>query len=171
QAEAGPGGPGPAGRTRYDTSLGLLTKKFIGLLSESPDGVLDLNRAAGLLGVQKRRIYDITNVLEGIQLIRKKSKSHIQWIAGGFLAASPFPIPSACARWPTSPTRTCAPWAHSRSRRCVRSGGAALGTIWSVPGGRHQGGPCSAARGSLCVLWGCLSSGGAVGAGRAPGAP
>ncbi|KAM8796176.1 transcription factor E2F2 [Eudromia elegans] len=73
----------PGERSRYDTSLGLLTKKFIRLLSESPDGVLDLNRAAELLEVQKRRIYDITNVLEGIQLIRKKSKSHIQWMGTG----------------------------------------------------------------------------------------
>jgi transcription factor E2F3 len=29
--------------------------------------------------VQKRRIYDITNVLEGIGLIEKKSKNNIQW--------------------------------------------------------------------------------------------
>ncbi|XP_035757195.1 transcription factor E2F2, partial [Egretta garzetta] len=70
----------PGEKTRYDTSLGLLTKKFIRLLNESPDGVVDLNRAAEVLEVQKRRIYDITNVLEGIQLIRKKSKNNIQWI-------------------------------------------------------------------------------------------
>ncbi|GCB84480.1 hypothetical protein scyTo_0025045, partial [Scyliorhinus torazame] len=70
----------PGEKTRYDTSLGLLTKKFVHLLSESPDGVLDLNRAAEVLEVQKRRIYDITNVLEGIQLIRKKSKNNIQWM-------------------------------------------------------------------------------------------
>uniref|UniRef100_A0A8C3J520 E2F transcription factor 2 n=1 Tax=Calidris pygmaea TaxID=425635 RepID=A0A8C3J520_9CHAR len=68
----------PGEKTRYDTSLGLLTKKFIRLLNESSDGVVDLNRAAEVLEVQKRRIYDITNVLEGIQLIRKKSKNHIQ---------------------------------------------------------------------------------------------
>ncbi|XP_031988515.1 transcription factor E2F2-like isoform X2 [Corvus moneduloides] len=73
----------PGERTRYDTSLGLLTKKFIRLLNESPDGVVDLNRAAEVLEVQKRRIYDITNVLEGIQLIRKKSKNHIQWMGTG----------------------------------------------------------------------------------------
>ncbi|XP_062450122.1 LOW QUALITY PROTEIN: transcription factor E2F2 [Rhea pennata] len=73
----------PGEKTRYDTSLGLLTKKFIHLLSESADGVLDLNRAAEVLEVQKRRIYDITNVLEGIQLIRKKSKNHIQWMGTG----------------------------------------------------------------------------------------
>ncbi|KAM9736017.1 transcription factor E2F2 isoform 2-T2 [Dama dama] len=68
----------PGEKTRYDTSLGLLTKKFIYLLSESEDGVLDLNWAAEVLDVQKRRIYDITNVLEGIQLIRKKAKNNIQ---------------------------------------------------------------------------------------------
>nr|XP_061823914.1 transcription factor E2F2-like [Nerophis lumbriciformis] len=72
----------PGERTRYDTSLGLLTKKFVGLIAESPDGVLDLNWATDVLEVQKRRIYDITNVLEGVQLIRKKSKNNIQWLVG-----------------------------------------------------------------------------------------
>ncbi|KAG8506683.1 Transcription factor E2F2 [Galemys pyrenaicus] len=75
----------PGEKTRYDTSLGLLTKKFIYLLSESKDGVLDLNWAAEVLDVQKRRIYDITNVLEGIQLIRKKAKNNIQWVGRGLL--------------------------------------------------------------------------------------
>lgn len=70
----------PGERTRYDTSLGLLTKKFVGLIAESPNGVLDLNWATEVLEVQKRRIYDITNVLEGVQLIRKKSKNNIQWL-------------------------------------------------------------------------------------------
>ncbi|XP_011355882.1 transcription factor E2F2 isoform X2 [Pteropus vampyrus] len=74
----------PGEKTRYDTSLGLLTKKFIYLLRESKDGVLDLNWAAEVLDVQKRRIYDITNVLEGIQLIRKKAKNNIQWVRGMF---------------------------------------------------------------------------------------
>ncbi|KAH0617891.1 hypothetical protein JD844_016597 [Phrynosoma platyrhinos] len=79
----------PSEKTRYDTSLGLLTKRFIQLLSQSPDGVVDLNKAAEVLKVQKRRIYDITNVLEGIHLIKKKSKNNIQWILsdyGGMLA-------------------------------------------------------------------------------------
>ncbi|XP_019909373.3 transcription factor E2F2 isoform X2 [Esox lucius] len=78
----------PGERTRYDTSLGLLTKKFVGLLSESPDGVLDLNWATEVLEVQKRRIYDITNVLEGVQLIRKKSKNNIQWMVGSVFEGS-----------------------------------------------------------------------------------
>uniref|UniRef100_G1KBH0 E2F transcription factor 3 n=1 Tax=Anolis carolinensis TaxID=28377 RepID=G1KBH0_ANOCA len=82
----------PRKKTRYDTSLGLLTKRFVQLLSQSPDGVVDLNKAADVLKVQKRRIYDITNVLEGIHLIKKKSKNNIQWMGcslsdfGGTLA-------------------------------------------------------------------------------------
>lgn len=40
---------------------------------------MDLHEAAEKLGVRKRRIYDITNVLEGIGLIRKESKNNMQW--------------------------------------------------------------------------------------------
>ena len=40
---------------------------------------MDLNAAVERLEVQKRRIYDITNVLEGIGLIRKVSKNNIRW--------------------------------------------------------------------------------------------
>ncbi|KAM4562899.1 transcription factor E2F1 [Odontesthes bonariensis] len=67
-------------KSRYDTSLNLTTKRFLDLLSQSADGVVDLNWASQVLDVQKRRIYDITNVLEGIQLISKKSKNNIQWL-------------------------------------------------------------------------------------------
>ncbi|PSR89834.1 Transcription factor E2FB like [Actinidia chinensis var. chinensis] len=69
----------PGGPCRYDSSLGLLTKKFINLIKHAEDGILDLNKAADTLEVQKRRIYDITNVLEGIGLIEKKLKNRIQW--------------------------------------------------------------------------------------------
>ncbi|KAI3518037.1 hypothetical protein L1887_06384 [Cichorium endivia] len=64
---------------RYDSSLGLLTKKFVNLIHSDKDGILDLNKAAVILEVQKRRIYDITNVLEGIGLVEKASKNHIRW--------------------------------------------------------------------------------------------
>ncbi|GJQ85257.1 E2f2 [Trypoxylus dichotomus] len=66
--------------SRYEKSLGLLTTKFVDLLQKANGGVLDLKIAADMLAVrQKRRIYDITNVLEGIGLIEKKSKNSIQW--------------------------------------------------------------------------------------------
>ncbi|TKY53142.1 Transcription factor E2FA [Spatholobus suberectus] len=69
----------PASNCRYDSSLGLLTKKFINLVKHAKDGILDLNKAAETLEVQKRRIYDITNVLEGIGLIEKNIKNRIHW--------------------------------------------------------------------------------------------
>lgn len=66
-------------QVRYDNSLGLLTRRFVQMLRESPDGTLDLNLSSSQLGVQKRRIYDITNVLEGIGLIEKKGKNNVRW--------------------------------------------------------------------------------------------
>jgi hypothetical protein len=80
-----------------------LTKKFITLLRDAPTGVspvphydvlislpalfvahqmLNLNEASSLLEVQKRRIYDITNVLEGVGLLEKTSKNNIKWNGG-----------------------------------------------------------------------------------------
>lgn len=46
--------------------------------------VLNLNEASTLLSVQKRRIYDITNVLEGVGLLEKTSKNNIRWQGGVF---------------------------------------------------------------------------------------
>ena len=70
--------------SRQEKSLGLLTTKFVELLKNAQNGVLDLKVAADQLAVrQKRRIYDITNVLEGIGLIEKRSKNSIQWKGGG----------------------------------------------------------------------------------------
>ena len=89
---------------RYDSSLGLLTKKFTTLIQNAPEGVLDLNHAATLLGVQKRRIYDITNVLEGIGIIEKRSKNNIQV---------------------RRPPPTCKPLAMLRAQIC-RCGGAVV---------------------------------------------
>ncbi|KAJ8476988.1 hypothetical protein OPV22_020715 [Ensete ventricosum] len=73
----------PVGTCRYDSSLGFLTKKFLNLIKRAQDGILDLNNAAETLEVQKRRIYDITNVLEGIGLIEKKLKNKICWKGSG----------------------------------------------------------------------------------------
>jgi len=74
----------PGTPSRHEKSLGLLTSRFVSLLQEAKDGILDLKVAADQLAVrQKRRIYDITNVLEGIGLIEKRSKNSIQWKGAG----------------------------------------------------------------------------------------
>lgn len=65
-----------------DTSLGFLTQRFTELLSRTTDGVLDLNIVAQELCISKRRVYDVTNVLEGIKLIKKKSKNMVEWLGG-----------------------------------------------------------------------------------------
>eukprot|EP00871_Galdieria_phlegrea_P001622 jgi/Galph1/2460/GphlegSOOS_G1099.1 len=64
---------------RYDSSLGFLTKKFVEIIRNSENGEADLNEITRQLNVQKRRIYDITNVLEGIGIIEKRAKSIIVW--------------------------------------------------------------------------------------------
>lgn len=69
----------PILKPRQENSLGELTKKFIQLIKRTDDYCIDLNDAVGELDVQKRRIYDITNVLEGIGLIEKYSKNKIRW--------------------------------------------------------------------------------------------
>ena len=68
---------------RVDNSLLVLTKKFMQLQPNDGDrGLLNLNDAAQRLGVQKRRLYDITNVLEGIDMIEKMGKNSIRWKIG-----------------------------------------------------------------------------------------
>jgi transcription factor E2F3 len=57
----------------------------VSLIQNSENKCIDLNDAVKVtftqvLNVQKRRIYDITNVLEGIGLIQKKHKNKIQWV-------------------------------------------------------------------------------------------
>lgn len=63
---------------KHDNSLGVLTKQFVELIQKQDKHCIDLNEAVKHLKVQKRRIYDITNVLEGIGLIQKTNKNKIQ---------------------------------------------------------------------------------------------
>ncbi|XP_018413891.1 PREDICTED: transcription factor E2F6 [Nanorana parkeri] len=67
-------------RARFDASLFYLTRKFMDIIKTAPEGVVDLNEAAKQLGVRKRRVYDITNALDGIRLIQKRSKNLVQWV-------------------------------------------------------------------------------------------
>jgi hypothetical protein len=63
-----------------DTTLGGLAKRFVDLIRASPPGTIDMKGASVSLGVHKRRIYDITNVLEGIGLIAKNDKKCYEWL-------------------------------------------------------------------------------------------
>ncbi|XP_056283502.1 transcription factor E2F6 isoform X2 [Pseudoliparis swirei] len=74
---------------RTDVSLGVLTRRFLELLAASPDGSVDLRHVATVLQTRRRRVYDITNVLEGISLMEKESTNKFKWIGScrisGFL--------------------------------------------------------------------------------------
>ena len=67
-------------RTRHENGLVELTRNFINLIKEAPEQCVDLNDIVGKLAVQKRRIYDITNVLQGIGLVVKYKKNKIRWV-------------------------------------------------------------------------------------------
>jgi hypothetical protein len=46
-------------------SLGATSKRFVALMTAAQDQTIELNQAARKLQAPKRRIYDVTNVLEG----------------------------------------------------------------------------------------------------------
>ena len=52
-------------RGKKENSLELITKKFIKYISNLKTKYIDLNNAVKVINIKKRRIYDITNVLEG----------------------------------------------------------------------------------------------------------
>ncbi len=57
-----------------------LTTKLVGLLTK--EKCIEVNQAAEVMKVKKRRIYDISNVLEGIGLVDRPTKNKIRWIGG-----------------------------------------------------------------------------------------
>jgi len=52
-------------RQRQENSLGELTKNFIDFIRNQDERIININDVVRKLKVKKRRIYDITNVLEG----------------------------------------------------------------------------------------------------------
>lgn len=69
--------------SRTECSLSVITKRFLQILMDSPNMEIDLNYAATTLEIHKRRLYDITNVLEGIGFIKKKLKNNVQYLGRG----------------------------------------------------------------------------------------
>ena len=67
-------------KPRVENSLGELTKNFVNYIKTSGRKTININDLVHELKVKKRRIYDITNVLEGIGYIQKHAKNEISWI-------------------------------------------------------------------------------------------
>ena len=64
---------------RQENSLCQLTKKVIQYIKAKKKLNININELVKDLNVKKRRIYDITNVLQGIGYIEKKGKNEIIW--------------------------------------------------------------------------------------------
>ena len=65
--------------TKQDNSLGQLTRNFLLYIKNKGRVNININDLVKDLAVKKRRIYDITNVLQGIGYIEKKGKNEISW--------------------------------------------------------------------------------------------
>ncbi|KAI4351528.1 hypothetical protein L6164_005888 [Bauhinia variegata] len=65
--------------SRKDKSLGLITSNFLKLYDCHGIGIIGLDDAAKQLGVQRRRMYDVVNILESVGIVSRKAKNQYSW--------------------------------------------------------------------------------------------
>ncbi|XP_075090775.1 E2F transcription factor-like E2FF isoform X4 [Nicotiana tabacum] len=70
--------------SRKEKSLGLLCSNFLKLCDREGVDSIGLDNAADQLGVERRRIYDIVNILESVGVLSRKAKNQYKW--NGFSA-------------------------------------------------------------------------------------
>ncbi|KAL8124418.1 hypothetical protein AgCh_012168 [Apium graveolens] len=70
--------------SRKDKSLALLSSNFLKLYNRDDVDCIGVDAAAAQLGVERRRIYDVVNIMESIGVLVRKAKN--QYIWKGFAA-------------------------------------------------------------------------------------
>lgn len=65
--------------SRREKSLEELSKKFLSLFLDKSESLLSLDKITNQLGVERRRIYDIINILESLKLVSRKGKNNYKW--------------------------------------------------------------------------------------------
>ncbi|KAJ0237301.1 E2F transcription factor-like E2FF [Hirschfeldia incana] len=73
----------PQSYSRKEKSLGVLVSNFMKLYNRDDADLIGIDEAAAKLGVERRRIYDVVNILESIGVVSRKGKSLYSW--NGFL--------------------------------------------------------------------------------------
>lgn len=66
--------------SRKEKSLGQLSRRFLEIFGAMTDQEVSLDSVTQRLGVERRRIYDIINILESLGVVFRKGKNHYFWI-------------------------------------------------------------------------------------------
>ncbi|RCV21070.1 hypothetical protein SETIT_4G108100v2 [Setaria italica] len=74
--------------SRKQKSLGLLCSNFVALYDREDVETIGLDDAAKRLGVERRRIYDIVNVLESVGILVRRAKNRYTWLGFGGVPAA-----------------------------------------------------------------------------------
>lgn len=70
-----------ASYSRKKKSLGILAENFLNSYRKMPSGsIIVVDEAAIELGVERRRIYDVVNILESVCMVSKKEKNTYSWM-------------------------------------------------------------------------------------------
>lgn len=64
---------------RKEKSLGELCRRFLSIYGKDHKDCLLLDQCTKELQVERRRIYDIINILESFCVIRRQAKNSYQW--------------------------------------------------------------------------------------------
>ncbi|KAK1383733.1 hypothetical protein POM88_021468 [Heracleum sosnowskyi] len=65
--------------SRKDKSLALLSSNFLKLYNRDDVDCIGVDAAAAQLGVERRRIYDVVNIMESIGVLVRKAKNQYLW--------------------------------------------------------------------------------------------
>ncbi|KAL1211315.1 E2F transcription factor-like E2FF [Cardamine amara subsp. amara] len=74
--------------SRKEKSLGVLVSNFLSLYNRDDVDLIGLDDAAGKLGVERRRIYDVVNILESVGVVARKGKNQYSWKGFGEIPRS-----------------------------------------------------------------------------------